>query len=129
MAKKSDPDDTSALSGEEYAKAVEANPWPGNVVEKNPDAVEGYESHFDPAGTTRRVLGHITDEDHVGRGGRNTTARLAQELAEDPFTAIGGGQDDQVQKHLDDLVEAGLVEERDDGTYGVTDAGRVELAN
>lgn len=127
MAKKKD--DTSALSGEEWAAAAEENPWPGNTVEENPDAVEDYEPHFERTGTTRRVLGHITDEDHVGRGPRNTTARLAQELAEDPYTAISDGQDDQVQAHLDDLEGAGLVEVRDDGTYEVTEAGRVELAN
>lgn len=90
---------------------------------------DNYEPKFDRTGTTRRVLGHITDMEHAGRGPRNTTARLAQELAEDPYTMINFNQEDQVQSHLNNLVEAGLVEHRDDDTYAVTDAGQVELAN
>jgi hypothetical protein len=93
-----------------------------------PDQVEDYEPSFDRAGIERRVLGYVTDDDHVGRGPRNTPARLAQELDEDPFSPFVAEEDD-VATHLEALVEAGLVEERDDGTYAVTDAGRVELAN
>lgn len=107
---------------------------------------EDYEPHFDRSGTTRRVLGHITDEDHVGRGPRNTTERLAVELAEDPNTRIfpastaGDATDEHegieaydpatvVQEHLDELLAAGLIAARDDGAYEVTEAGRVELVN
>jgi hypothetical protein len=46
------------------------------------------------------VLGHITDEDHVGRGPRNTGDRLHQELAENPYTEFG--ENDDVQGYLDD---------------------------
>lgn len=91
--------------------------------------VEDYEPHFDRLGTERRVLGHITDEDHVGRGPRNTPERLALELAEDPYTAIEFDELGVVQGHLDALEEAGLVEKREDGTYGVTEAGLTELVN
>ena len=91
--------------------------------------LDEYEPAFEREGTTRRVLGHISDEDHVGRGPRNTAERLAQELAEDPNTAIEFDEQDVVQGHLDDLVAEGLIEVRDDGTYGVTDAGYTELAN
>jgi DNA-binding transcriptional ArsR family regulator len=90
-----------------------------------------YEPHFDRASATRRVLMHISDEDHVGRGPRNTVERLAVELGEDPhsrrFTA--GADPSFVQQHVDKLTATGLVECRKDGTLAVTDAGRVELAN
>lgn len=88
-----------------------------------------YEPNFDPLGTTRRVLGHITDEDHVGRGPRNTVERLTQELAEDPFTAVEFNEVGAVQSHLDALEQAGLVAKRDDGSYEVTEAGQTELTN
>jgi hypothetical protein len=35
----------------------------------------------------------------------------------------------QVQEEIDQLVEAGLVEQRDDGSYGLTDDGWVERSN
>jgi hypothetical protein len=98
-----------------------------------------YEPKFDRLGLTRRVLGHITDEDHVGRGPRNTAARLDQELDEDRNTPYRKNVPDpenpeavvplKVQEHLDKLVEAGLVEKRDDDTYAVTEAGITELVN
>jgi hypothetical protein len=100
--------------------------------ELHPRQVPGYEPHFDRMGTHRRVLGHITDEDHVGRGPRNNPERLGLELGEDPFTAIEGDPlevQPVVQKYLDELVVAGLVEPREDGTYVVTEAGQIELAN
>jgi hypothetical protein len=90
---------------------------------------EVYEPVLDRLGTERRVLGHITDMDHAGRGPRNTAERLALELAEDPNTAIEYDEQDAVQGHLDALEEAGLVEKRDDDTYAITDAGFVELVN
>jgi hypothetical protein len=103
--------------------------------------VPDYEPHFDRSGTTRRVLGHVTDDEHVGRGPRNTVKRLFEELEEDPHTRTfkTNVTDDgvervpfveqDVQDHLDKLTEAGLLEKRDDGTYGVTRAGVVELVN
>jgi hypothetical protein len=94
----------------------------------HPDQVEDYEPHFDRASIQRRVLGYITDDDHVGRGPRNTADRLNQELDEDPFSPYVA-DDDDVQAYLDELVEAGLVEDRGDGTYGVTEPGRIELVN
>jgi hypothetical protein len=93
-----------------------------------PDQVEDYEPHFERTGIERRVLAHITDDDHVGRGPRNTAERLSQELDEDPFSPFVADEDD-VQVQLDELEEAGLIEARGDGTYGVTEPGRIELAN
>ncbi len=102
--------------------------WPaGEFSEGHPDAVEDYEPHFDRMGTTRRVLAFITDEEHLGTV-RNTPEALAQELNDDPYTNYDGDPE-ELQEYLDKLVEAGLVNARDDGTYEVTQAGRVELAN
>jgi hypothetical protein len=93
----------------------------------HPDHVEDYEPRFDPEGATRRVLGFVTQEEHQGRP-RNTTAILVEDLADDPHSPFEYNEVEAVQKHLDVLEEAGLVEQ-DDGIYAVTDAGRVELAN
>jgi hypothetical protein len=107
---------------------------------------DDYEPCFDRASTTRRVLGHVTDEDHVNRGPRNTVERLAKELSEDPYTprireAHGGYTDadgktveaydpaSDVTEHVEKLVSAGLLERRDDDTLAVTRAGHVELVN
>lgn len=87
-----------------------------------------YDPKFDRMGVTRRVLGHITDEDHVGRGPRNEAARLAVELSEDPNTP-GAFDVEAIQEHLDKLEEAGLVKQRATGAYSVTRAGTVELVN
>lgn len=87
-----------------------------------------YEPKFERVGTTRRVLGHITDDDHIGRGPRNTLDRLVQELAEDPHT-IYAGDVHQMRIYIRDLLDAGLVAEREDGTLHVTDAGRYELTH
>jgi hypothetical protein len=95
------------------------------------DQIEGYEPNFNPLGVHRRVLGHVTDEDHVGRGPRNTVERLAQELVEDPNTSIQGTLDvhQKVAAYLHDLQAVGLVLQRDDDTWVVTDAGYAELSN
>jgi hypothetical protein len=91
--------------------------------------VEGYEPVLDRLSVERRVLGHITDEHHAGRGPRNTFARLDQELGEDPHTDYEEGNVDRLDAMLAELIDEGLVEERDNGTYGLTDAGFTELAN
>lgn len=91
------------------------------------EASEEYEPKFDRLSVQRRVLMHVTDEEHVGRGPRNTADRLTQELAEDPYTEFG--EDNDSQEYLDDLEASGLVEKRDDGTYGVTEAGHYELTH
>ena len=98
------------------------------MIEPEDVAVEDYEPSFDRTSTERRVLGHITDDDHVGRGPRNTIDRLRLELEEDPHTRYGGNVE-QLQGYLDALEQEGLVEHREDGTYVVTDAGRTELGN
>lgn len=126
MARKDqEPED---VSGEEWAAQVEDNPWPGDAVTEDDDnSVEDYEPKFDRLSTERRVLGHVTDDDHVGRGPRNTVDRLALELQEDPNTRYGGNVE-QLQGYLDDLEEAGLIEQSD-GVYTVTGDGQTELAN
>jgi ribosomal protein S19E (S16A) len=95
------------------------------MADELPDAE--YEPHFDRLGIHRRVLGHITDEDHVGRGPRNTADRLTEELGEDPFTPFDGSEDD-VQEYLDDLEASGLVS-KDADVYTVTEAGQYELTH
>ncbi len=120
--------DDPELSPEEWAAQAEENPWPGDSVTAETDnTVEDYEPHFDRLSVERRVLGHVTEDDHVGRGPRNTIDRLRLELEEDPNTRYGGSVE-QLQDYLDALEEAGLVEQAD-GVYAVTEAGRVELAN
>jgi ribosomal protein S19E (S16A) len=89
---------------------------------------EDYIPKFDRVGTERRVLGHITNEDHVGRGPRNTLERLQQELAEDPHTNYDG-DGPELQGYFDALEGAGLVKRHENGTYSVTAAGRTELAS
>ena len=78
-----------------------------------------YDPHFDRQSFQRLVLAHITDENHLGRGPRNTTEMIATDLGEDPgdvFDALG------------ELADAGLVTHKD-GVYTVTNAGTVELVN
>jgi hypothetical protein len=90
--------------------------------------VDDYEPVLDRLSTERRVLGHITDEDHAGRGPRNTAERLALELAEDPHTAVEHDEQEIIQGYLDELEDADLIEQTD-GVYSLTDAGLTELAN
>jgi hypothetical protein len=89
---------------------------------------EDYEPHFNRLGIHRRVLGHITDSEHVGRGPRNTLDRLVVEVAEDPFSNYDGNRNEMAH-FLDELTKAGLIGQRADETYMITAAGRVELAN
>ena len=77
------------------------------------------------------MLAYVTDEDHFGRGPRNTAERRRlQELDEDPFSAFSLHTHD-VQDYLDELEEAGLVRAGEDGrpSTAVTEAGQVELSN
>jgi hypothetical protein len=104
-----------------------SNPPETPEDELHPDQVEGYEPKFARESMQRRALGHVTDDDHLGRGPRNNAARLQQELVEDGNSPFD--DDDDVQELLDDLEASGLVTRSDDGIYSVTDAGRVELAN
>lgn len=98
--------------------------------ELHPDHVPGYEPHFDRMGLTRRVLGFVTDEDHLGLGPRNTHDLIARDMAGDVNSPqVTWDDSSRVQPALDKLVEAGLLEQREDGSYAVTEAGRVELRN
>lgn len=101
-------------------------------------------THFPRLSLERRVLGHVTDEvDETEFGPRNTLAALTRALMTDrnttnPATPEHGRLDverpvvDVAQSVLDVLAAlqaAGLVSQREDGSYAVTDAGRVELSS
>lgn len=105
-----------------------SNPAEYTGDDLHPDHVEDYEPHFERNGTTRRVLVFITDEEHMGRA-RNTVEVIAEDMADDPNSAVESNETASVQKHLDLLEAAGLAEQREDGTWAVTDAGEVELTN
>lgn len=105
-----------------------SNPPQYSGDELHPDHVEDYEPHFERNGTTRRVLVFMTDEEHMGRP-RNTAEVIAEDMADDPNSAVESNETAAIQKHLDQLAAAGLAEEREDGTWAVTEAGEVELAN
>jgi len=97
--------------------------------------------HFDRLGIERRVLAFITDGFTVPLGPRNTLAALTYDLMRDPHTThppepngrleVDGRTVEEIAQtvleHLTALIDAGLVEQRDDESYAVTDAGRTEL--
>jgi hypothetical protein len=105
-----------------------------------PYAVEDYEPEFPRDSTTRRVLGFITDDEDAfaaigpGTAPRNTPQALTIALMGDENTP-GIPNDDMseaaglVADELELLVNAGFIVERDDGSYGLTDDGFVELSN
>ena len=112
-----------------YTKGGEITGWSNPPEtpegELHPSQVEDYEPKVGRMTLTRRVLAFITEEDHLGRGPRNTADRLSQDMSEDPFTAYDGDTD-ELADELDVLVAEGLIEEND-GVYSVTEAGTVEL--
>lgn len=102
------------------------------------------DTHFPRLSTERRLLGHITDEvDITAFGPRNTLSALTYALMTDRnttnppeslprlnvdgVTVVAVAQ--TVLDMLGALVEAGLVEDRGDGSYAVTGAGADELAH
>lgn len=101
------------------------------------------ESKFPRLSVQRRVLAHISDEvDETEFGPRNTLASLTRALMTDrntinPPTSDHGKLDvngktvveiaQQVLDHLEELIAAGLVEQHDDETYRLTDAGHAEI--
>ena len=112
------------MAKKKASEPEEGHSWLEKYRLDDPD----FEPVLDRLSTERRVLGHISDEDHVGRGPRNTAERLAQELAEDPNTAVEYDELGAVQGYLDTLEEEGLVEQSD-GVYSLTELGFTELAN
>jgi hypothetical protein len=110
------------------------------VRAEQPYARDDYEPVFDRDGTTRRVLGHITDQEDAfatmgaGTAPRNTVSALTIALMRDENTP-GVSADDmaeaaqRVEADVAELIEAGFVVERDDGTLELTDDGLVELSN
>lgn len=111
---------------------------PGYVEPENLPPVK-----FDRLSVERRVLGHITDEvdrDHLGP--RNTLAALTHALMNDRHTTHPAGENARLDVsgsvaeiaqtilgHLDALKDAGLVVQREDGSYKLTKAGHTELAS
>src|ERR1700744_6008356 len=95
----------------------------------NPYVIDDYEPRFDRVGTTRRALGFVSDEDHVG-GPRNTVERIHSNMAEAPNSPrINDDSLDAVKGHVDRLLGANLLETREDGTLAVTEDGWRELMN
>jgi hypothetical protein len=96
----------------------------------NPLKVDDYEPHFPRESHTRRVLGTITDEEDAQAGGvpRNTRDAVARVMVPDE-TSPKITEQAHVDAEFDALAEAGLIEQRDDGSYGLTRAGWVELSN
>lgn len=115
----------------------------------HPEQVEEYTPKFDRQSVHRRVLQALTDEvDADVYGPRNSVPALGAHFANDPHTPQVNAPsatemarryillpkgavtaESQVADHLHELIGAGLVEQRNDGTYALTDAGRVELVN
>lgn len=133
-----DPKITAALNAIESSAAASLTA-PGYTDE---DALPPVK--FPRLSVERRVLGHITDEtDGSPLGARNTLAALTEALMRDPNTTRPrGGMAEAlpIDRPLEDtathilamltaLTDAGLVEQREDGSYQVTDAGHVELAS
>ena len=125
----------AAASIDSYSTATVGTPG----AEDAPDLAE---TVFPRLSVERRVLGNITDEVDVIRvGPRNTLAAITYALMTDVFTTnppegqprldIGGKSTEQVAQEvldmLDALADAGLVEQRDDDSYAVTEAGQAEL--
>jgi hypothetical protein len=105
-----------------------------------PYARDDYEPTFPRDSNTRRVLQFVTDEEDAfavfgaGTAPRNTTPAIAAAMFQDENSPGVSSEDydeacAQVQEELDALVEAGLVEQRDDGSYGLTKDGWVERSN
>src|SRR5258708_785843 len=99
---------------------------------------------FDRTSVHRRILGHITDETNVtALGPRNTLAALTYDLVRAvnrthpppgrPRLEVEGKNSTEVAQlvydHIDALIDAGLVVQREDGTYAMTDEGHLELAS
>lgn len=124
---------------------------PAGELHPAQDPQQPYEPRFDRGSGFRRVLMSITDEVDVSAlGPRNSIPALAYFLARNPDSPhvnkpsstlvkllqgaeLGLAEDataeGQVRRYLAALADAGLVAEREDGSYELTDAGRHELRN
>jgi hypothetical protein len=100
------------------------------IAASNPLKVEDYEPHFDRSGNVRRVLGSITDEVDAHAGGvpRNTRDAVGRYLVNDDVVP-GITDQEQVDDAFDSLIDHGLVEQNDDGSYSLTTEGWIELSN
>lgn len=99
---------------------------------------------LDREGVERRVLGHITDEEDTSAlGPRNTLAALTYAIVRDQNTTnppagkprldVDGLSTAEAAQAVLDILELligeGLVKQRKDGSYELTDAGHLELAS
>jgi hypothetical protein len=106
-----------------------------DIHEQQPYYVEDYTPVFDRDSRARRVLAHITDEEDAAAGGvpRNTAETLTRVLAADDKSPDFDLDPEQslptVEAQLDRLVEAGLVSQRKDGSYKLTEDGYREVYN
>lgn len=131
-----DPAVVSAASAiESYASMMVTTPIGAGEPELN-------ETVFPRLSVERRVLGYITDEvDVIQIGPRNTLAAITYALMTDRQTTNPPegtprleteGKDaaviiEDVLGKLTALIDAGLVEQRQDQSYAVTEAGQAEL--
>lgn len=103
------------------------NPLAVNIPPGQPGA---YEPKFVRESVTHRILAHITDENDLLGGvyaPRNTPDMVGKAVIPDKDTAVS--TQEQVETEFAKLKEAGLIEQRDDGSYGKTRDGWVELVN
>lgn len=127
----------AALDALKTAAAVEITVAGGPGADL-PKVVLGRES------VERRVLGHVTDEvDRDALGPRNTLAAIYHAVSTDrnttnppndkPRLNLDGLDVAQalqvVHDILEHLVTVGLLEQREDTSYALTDLGHYELAN
>jgi hypothetical protein len=102
------------------------------------------ETAFPRLSLARRVLAFVSDEvDETAYGPRNTLTALTRGLSIDSHTTnpqnpdaerldVTGSLEDVVRavyECLTSLVDAGLLKQAADGSYRVTNAGRMELAS
>jgi hypothetical protein len=98
---------------------------------EDPHAREDYEPKFSRDSYTRRVLAFTTDQEdstatpEPGAVPRNTPFAIMWSMRTDH----PGKTEENVHDELLKLVEAGMVQQRDDGTFALTDDGHVELKN
>lgn len=149
-ATRPDPAEVVKTAGESESNPVDSVVATLNALESVQVATAGGPGadlppvKFDRLSVERRVLGHVTDEvDTTALGPRNTLAALTYALVRDRNTthAAGGNPRFEVDgmsvaesaqavlDYLDDLKDAGLLVQRDDGSYEVTEDGLTELRN
>jgi hypothetical protein len=140
-------EDVATLTGDPVTDAVAQITAAAAVsvsVGSKPGTADMPEVKFDRLSIERRVLGHITDDvEHTVLGARNTLAALTYSIMRDrntthapapnPSLDIDGKSlvevAQTIHEHVGKLTDAGLVAQREDGSYALTEAGHKELAS